>query len=60
MKKIYVVRKYVVANSVEDALEKEKNAKVDDCWMEEQTQKHWLDDKVGVRDRMGFNHNDRH
>ena len=59
MRKIYVVRKYVVATSVEDALKKEKDTKVDDCWLEEQTQKAWLDDRAGVIRNAGFNRDER-
>lgn len=57
MRKIYVVRKYVVANSVEDALKKEKDIKVDDCWLEESTQKAWLEDRAGIKS-IGFRKND--
>ena len=55
MRKIYVVRKYVVASSVEEALQKEKKTPVDDCWLEEQTQKDWLEEKSGKHlQKIGF------
>lgn len=54
MRKIFVIRKYVVANSVEEALEKEKSAKVDDCFLEELSQKAWLEDRIGLNNNIGF------
>lgn len=39
MKKIFIVRKFVVADSVSDALAKEKDADVADCWLDEHSQK---------------------
>lgn len=34
-KKIYIVRKFVAANSIQEALEKEKNVPPDDCWLDD-------------------------
>lgn len=60
MRKIYVVRKYVVASSVEEALQKEKKIPVDDCWLEEQTQKDWLEEKSGKNlSKIGFYNEER-
>lgn len=36
MKNIYIIRKYVVASSIPDALKKEKQTPVTDCWLDEQ------------------------
>lgn len=33
MQKIYIVRKYVSAKSIEDAIKKEKDIKPDDVWL---------------------------
>lgn len=42
MKKIYVIKKYVAATSIKDALKKERDIKPDDIWMEEYTAKDHL------------------
>ncbi len=34
-KQLYIVRKYVVAKSLKDALIKEKTTPVHDCWLDE-------------------------
>ena len=34
--KMYIVRKYIKANSASDALKKEKKAHVDDIWVDDQ------------------------
>ena len=42
MKKIYCIRKYVLANSAQEALNKERKAQVDDVWVDEGTHKEYL------------------
>jgi hypothetical protein len=37
MKKVYIVRKYILANSVGEALRKEKKHKPDDAYVEEKS-----------------------
>ncbi len=46
-KQLYVVRKYVVAKSLKDALKQEKTTPVHDCW---------LDDKPNIQlhSQIGF------
>lgn len=39
MKKLFIVRKYVMAESAQDALRKEKNIKPDDVWIDEEWKK---------------------
>lgn len=41
-KKIYIIRKYILANSAKDAISKDKKSPVDDCWVEENTHKEFL------------------
>jgi len=43
MKNVYVVRKYVIADSIKSALLKEKKTKVHDCWLEENSQREMLE-----------------
>jgi len=52
MKKIYVVRKFVLAESVIEALQKERTQPVDDCWAEESTHKEFLHDQQ--KETIGF------
>jgi hypothetical protein len=39
MKKLYVVRKYVMASSVADAVRIEKRHAADDCWLDDDWKK---------------------
>lgn len=43
MKKIYIVRKYVLANSVAEALKKEKKQKPDDAYVEEKSLNNFIE-----------------
>lgn len=54
MKSIYIIRKYVLANSAKQAMIKEKLTPVHDCWLEENSQKKMLDSletkkKLGIK-----------
>lgn len=40
--KQYVIKKYVRAYSAKDALRKEKDVEVDDCWLDEK----WHDEDI--------------
>lgn len=53
-KKIFVVRKYVVATSVIDAIKKEKKQAVDDCWVEDDAHKEYLREKIKKVNPVGF------
>jgi hypothetical protein len=48
MKNIYVVRKYVLANSAKQAMEKERKTPVHDCWLEENSQKRMLESMENI------------
>ena len=37
--KRYIVRKYIMATSIQQALKKEKRSKPDDCWVDEDFKK---------------------
>lgn len=43
MKNIFIIRKYVIANSVSDALKKEKQTPVADVWLDEQCKGYLVD-----------------
>lgn len=49
--KLYIVRKYVQATSVQDAIKKEKEALIDDCWLDDDWKKNNL---TSLTDRIGF------
>jgi len=38
-KQVYIIRKYVLANSATEAIHKDKSTKVHDVWLEETAQK---------------------
>lgn len=50
IKNIFVVRKYVIAASISDAIKKEKNTPVSDVWLDE-TCKNILVDAVYKNDK---------
>jgi hypothetical protein len=39
MEKMYIIRKYVMAKSAQDAIRKEKGHPVDDAWVDEEWKK---------------------
>ena len=41
-KDLYVIRKYIFASSIEEALAKEKKCKANDCWLDD----HWRTEKI--------------
>jgi len=43
MKKIYIVRKYVVANSVKEAIKKEKTITPEDVYLEDTSQRMFME-----------------
>lgn len=55
MKKIYVVRKYVLANSAEEAIKLSKRKAIDDCWAEDDTHKEILRELIKKENKIGFN-----
>ena len=40
MEKLYVVRKFIMAKSAEDAIKKERKEKVDSVWIDEEWNKY--------------------
>ncbi len=54
MKKIYVIRKYVLAESAEEAIRLSKRQKVDDCWVEDETHKKILNIQIEKSNKIGF------
>ena len=54
MQKVYVTKKYILANSALEAIQLEKNLPVDDCWAEEDTHKDFLKDKQKNGNPVGF------
>ena len=49
MNKQYVIRKYVMAESIEEALKKEKKITADECWINEA----WLQNNIDFNE-VGF------
>jgi hypothetical protein len=49
--KLYIIRKYVMASSVKDALRKEKDAPIEDVWVDEDWKK---DNQPALSRTMGF------
>jgi hypothetical protein len=45
--KLYVIRKYIKANSAQDAIKKEKKFRVDDVWLDEDYKNAHLTDAIG-------------
>lgn len=45
--KMYIIRKYVMAKNVKDAIKKEPNTPVHDLWIDEGWQKDNLPDAIG-------------
>lgn len=54
MKKIYIIRKYIVAKSAAEAIRKEKKVAVDDCWVEDNTHKEYLYEQIEGKKDIGF------
>lgn len=50
--KLFVVRKYVWAETAEDALRKESKQKADECWVDEK----WKEVSSNIKDSIGFYH----
>jgi len=49
MKKIYIVRKYVLANNAPEAIRKEKLQKVDDCYAEEKSINNYIESLTPIK-----------
>ena len=53
-KQLYIIRKYVLANSAKDAIKKERFVDVHDCWLEENTQREIIFEMVKDKKTIGF------
>lgn len=51
-KKIYIVRKYILAKDAKEALRLDKVTPVDDVWAEDATHKEYLDNQI--KNVLGF------
>lgn len=51
MRKLFVVRKYILANSASEAIRLDKKKPVDDCWVDDDWKKENLNNKP---DELGF------
>jgi len=54
MKKIYIIRKYVLASSADEAIRLSKRKPVDDCWAEDDTHKEHLRELLKRENSLGF------
>lgn len=54
MKNIFIVRKYVIALSVADAVKKEKKTPVADVWLDEQCKNYLVDAVMKHEKKTGF------
>ncbi len=54
MKKIYIIRKYVLASSAKEAIKLSERKPVDDCWAEDDTHKDQLRELVKSANSLGF------
>lgn len=39
MKKLFIIQKYIVARSIQEAIKLEKNIKPDECWLDDDWKK---------------------
>lgn len=53
-KNIYIIRKYVLASSITEAIKKDKTTQPHDCWLEENAQKRIIDDMSEKKEFLGF------
>lgn len=53
-KNIFIVRKYVIASSIADALKKEKTTPVADVWLDEQCKNLLVDAVYRRNEKTGF------
>lgn len=53
-KDLYVINKFVMADSVEEALAKEKDAKITEVFIEGDWRKHKIEKVIGGQENVGF------
>lgn len=55
MKKVYIIRKYILAKSAKEAIKLEKKKEVDDCWAEEKSLNIFIENLTPkIENPMGF------
>ncbi len=52
--KLYVIRKYIMAKSIEEVIKKEKKIKPDEIWIDVELKKENKDTKTNLVDAIGF------
>lgn len=52
--KLYIIRKYVMAKSIRDAIEKEAGQPVDEAWLDDDFLKQQKDKLAKKQGRVGF------
>lgn len=50
MKQLYIVRKYIMAKSAQDAIRKDKLAPINDIWLDEE----WKKNQLLTTNQMGY------
>ena len=55
-KLIYVIRKYILADSLKEAVGLDSKTPVHDAWLQEDSQKAWIERLGGDKENMGFKH----
>lgn len=53
-KDLYVINKFVMANSVQEALEKEKDAEITEVFIEGDWRKHKIEKVINKQENIGF------
>jgi len=53
-KKVYIVRKYIVANTLAEAVRKEKKQSPDDVWMEDSSTKNYIENISKEDNKTGY------
>lgn len=54
-KQVYIIRKYVLANSAKEAMNLDKKTAIRDVFLEENSQKHMIEDMVkSPEKKVGF------
>lgn len=51
---IYVVKKYVEAKDIKQAIKKETTTPVHECWLHEDSSKHFINKSIEKDNQVGF------
>jgi len=52
--KIYVINKYIPARSIQDALRKEKDFPADECFIDQEFRREYIESKIKIDKPLGF------